>query len=382
MNKLRAVVVVLPLVFTSLACPTRPIQPNKDGGLGGNAGATAGQTGTGGIGGLAGASVGGASGAPFGEAGGRATGGMNAGGAGGVAGAPGSGGASGVSGTAGIGGASGAGGGGGNSSGGGPGGAEVTGGGGSAKTADGDACSSNVVCESENCSTYSASGTSICCPTGNSNCGGCVDEKTDDTNCGACGTKCAANRSCQSGACACEGYNLPSSCGGCGSWSFESGTAEGWAKDTDPSAPISGGGTNGASNFVATTSQKHDGSYALAVPILVDRSTTYVGSTAVSLCTSGSTISVGGYTMSAWIMVHNGAGNTLGALDYLWFSAWGPSGGDHEPVVFGGIVTDTWFQVSFTFTTAIPVDHLGIYIAPGGGWQGTLYIDSVTLTGP
>ena len=175
---------------------------------------------------------------------------------------------------------------------------------------------------------------------------------------------------------------MPSSCGGCGSWSFESGTTEGWAKDTDPAAPISGGAPNGASNFVATTSQKHDGNYALAVPMLVDRSTTYLGSTAVPLCGNGSTIAIGGLTMSAWLMVHNGAGSTLASTDFLWFSAWGPSGSDHEPVLFGNIPIDTWFQVSFTFNSATQADHVAIYLAPNENWSGTLYIDSVTLTGP
>jgi hypothetical protein len=175
---------------------------------------------------------------------------------------------------------------------------------------------------------------------------------------------------------------LGSSCGGCGSWSFESNTAEGWAKDVDPNFPINGGGTNGASNFLPTTNQHHDGTHALAVPIAVDRNTTFLASTAVPLCTSGSTISIGGYTMSAWIMVHNMPSNMLAANDNLWFSAWGPGGADNEPVVIGNIPIDTWFQASFTFASTTQADHVGIYLTPSVNWAGTLYIDSVTLTGP
>jgi hypothetical protein len=249
------------------------------------------------------------------------------------------------------------------------------------KTADGGSCPSNVACQNGNCSTYSVTGASICCPAGNSNCGNCVNEQKDNANCGACGTKCSLNRSCQSGTCACQGYTLPSSCGGCGSWSFESGTAEGWTKDTDPNFPVNGGGTNGATNFVATTSQKHDGSYALAVPILVDTTTTYLGSTAVPLCANGSTLALGGFTMSAWVMVHSNAGSTLDPTTFLFFSAWGPSAADNEPALFGNIVTDTWSQLSVTFSSAIQADHIAIYISPNQ-WSGTIYIDSVTLTGP
>lgn len=177
------------------------------------------------------------------------------------------------------------------------------------------------------------------------------------------------------------GAGVPTT-GGCESWSFESGTTEGWSKDTDPSFPINGGAPNGATNFVVTTNQHHDGSYALAVPILVDVTNTFLGSTSVPLCGNGSPIDIGGLTMSAWVMVHNASGSLLGSSDFLWFSAWGPSGSDHEPVVFGNIPIDTWFEVQFTFVSATEADHIGIYIAPSATWSGMLYVDGVTLVGP
>jgi hypothetical protein len=43
--------------------------------------------------------------------------------------------------------------------------------------------------------------------------------------------------------------------------------------------------------------------------------------------------------------------------------------------------TDTWYHLSVTFSTAVQADHIAIYIAPSQ-WAGTIYIDSVTLTGP
>jgi alpha-tubulin suppressor-like RCC1 family protein len=99
MSKLGAVVVVLSLVFTSLACPTRPIKSDTgDGGLGGGGGAAAGQTDAAGAagqgsGGVAGGSAGGAAGTPAGGAGGGAgVAGTGGGGGGGAAGSAGTGG--------------------------------------------------------------------------------------------------------------------------------------------------------------------------------------------------------------------------------------------------------------------------------------------------
>jgi len=157
MSKLCAVVVVIPLAFTSLACPTR-LPPDGDGGLGGSVGATGGQTG---------------------GAGGQTTGGVGAGGAGGAAGVPGSGGASGVSGTAGASGTAGSGG----------------------KTADGGSCTNSQECQNGNCAESGSMG--ICCPVNYVNCGGsCVDLQSNANNCGTCGSSCG-NLGCSSGQCGC-----------------------------------------------------------------------------------------------------------------------------------------------------------------------------------
>jgi len=176
---------------------------------------------------------------------------------------------------------------------------------------------------------------------------------------------------------------LPSSCGGCGSWDFESNTAEGWTKDVNPNFPVNGGGTNGATNFVASTAQKHDGNYSLAMPVLVDTVTTYLGSTAVPLCANGSTVALGGYTMSAWVYIHSNPGSSLTGTSFLFFSAWGPSSSDNEPALSGTniMTTDTWYHPTVTFNGAVQADHIAVYISPNA-WSGTIYIDKVTLTGP
>lgn len=105
MTRFGAIVIVLPLVLTSLACPTRPIQSDNTGGSGGGSAGQGGAGGVAGNAGVAGTNFGGASGAPAGGAGGG-SGGVVAGGAGGIAGAGGLAGlASGSGGAAGVGGA-------------------------------------------------------------------------------------------------------------------------------------------------------------------------------------------------------------------------------------------------------------------------------------
>jgi hypothetical protein len=176
MRKLGAVVILLPLVLTSLACPTRPIQSGT-GGQGGGAG----QSGTGGVGqgGVAGASLGGASGAPAGGAGagsgGAAGGGLGGGGAGGAAGAPASGGASGVGGALGSGGAADS--------------AGTSGSGGQAGATSGSGGAAG------------GGGAPVTCGTNQTTCpGGCANLSNDGSNCGTCGHSCLGG-TCTNGTC-------------------------------------------------------------------------------------------------------------------------------------------------------------------------------------
>ena len=109
--------------------------------------------------------------------------------------------------------------------------------------------------------------------------------------------------------------------------------------------------------------------------------TTYLASVTVPLCQSSATVNVGGLTMSAWVFIH---GSSLSPLSGVSFAAWGPSGFENQPVLMGNNITvlDTWYHVQVTFSSAVQADHISIYLTPTAGWSGTLYIDSVTFTGP
>jgi len=78
--------------------------------------------------------------------------------------------------------------------------------------------------------------------------------------------------------------------------------------------PVNGGARNGVTNALVSQTH-HDGSYALAIPALIDLTNTYNASVTVPIC-AGSTINLSGYTMSAWIYV---TGTNLGSDRFLFF---------------------------------------------------------------
>lgn len=87
--------------------------------------------------------------------------------------------------------------------------------------------------------------------------------------------------------------------------------------------------------------------------------------------------------MSAWVMIHNNSGSALNPLSFLFFVAWNSSGSDKEPAMSGDQITatDTWYQLSVQFNSAIDATHIAIELAPSpNNWSGTVYIDGVTLT--
>jgi hypothetical protein len=246
---------------------------------------------------------------------------------------------------------------------------------------NGAECAASSECESGHCADgESGAAKSICCQSGYANCGACIDEESDDAHCGSCSKVCAANQTCESGTCTCTGYTFPSTCGGgCGSWTFESGTTEGWSVDTDPSFPVNGGDGNGVTNVTTTSNRVHDGSRALAVP-----GSTGAGpivSVAAPVCQAGASVNMAGFTMSAWVYL---TGTDLSTYSFLFFDAWGPSSQASSPVLTGTKIMslNTWYQLTATFSSTVQADHVAIRLNPEMSWTGTMYIDSVTVTGP
>jgi len=252
-----------------------------------------------------------------------------------------------------------------------------------AKVTNGNTCQASAQCSSGNCSTNPLTGAKFCCQASLTYCTACVDLQTDNSNCGVCGASCGANRSCQGGSCKCAGSTLPQSCGGgCGTWTFESGTAEGWVKDNEPSSSISGGANNCATNITASSSTHHDGAYALAFP---SNCSSAGGATAITvpICT-GSPINIAGYTMSAWVNISNAGSASLDGYAFLFFNAWSASDSTSSPVLTGDriAVPSTWYHVETTFGTAVQADHIAIELNPGKAWAGTVFVDEVTLSPP
>jgi len=235
-------------------------------------------------------------------------------------------------------------------------------------TANGGTCTTGSECQSGNCST--GGGKSLCCQSGFVSCGTCVNPAADNSNCGGCGTKCGVEQTCTTTGCACKGYTFPASCGGCGTWNWDSGTTdtEGW-----------GAPSGGADNVTVSTSEHHDGSGSLAVHInaLVSTDTSGGGSVTLSrLCASSGPLNAAGYTASAWIKFVTSA-TSPGLYPFITFSGalidTGPQ----------GVVYNTWFQVTvgtnFQFGS---LTNLEISYSVVGGFVGTMYIDSLTLSGP
>ena len=167
-------------------------------------------------------------------------------------------------------------------------------------------------------------------------------------------------------------------CGSCLAWDFESsGTSPApWLLGTGPGFY----GVNGATNVLPSHSQFHGGGTSLAVPILIDYSTTFGAEVALSPCQTGDTTVLAGYELTAWVLLSGPALTTYG--DTFQVETWGPSGSADFSIVLWGtspIPTGTWFRVKVPFLSGTQVDHIGLCLSPTSNWVGAMYIDDVTI---
>jgi hypothetical protein len=228
-----------------------------------------------------------------------------------------------------------------------------------------DQCGTPVSCGTCPTGRSCTAGGACLCSTGTVDCGatGCINVNGNDPNhCGSCANVCGSDRTCQSGNCVCTGYTFPSTCGGCGSWSFDGGTKEGWSSNDYSTQWIS--------------SPVQNGTGALALQVTGGLSS---GSALVSLCTTGAAVDVSNLTMTAYINLSTGG---LGSLSALFFDANGVAVG--SPVAWGDTLNShagQYWPYPFTFPAGTQASWIDIRLSPSpASWAGTIYIDNVQIT--
>lgn len=184
-------------------------------------------------------------------------------------------------------------------------------------------------------------------------------------------TGCSPEQSCKSNAqCGCDGYTLPSSCGGCGSWNFENGT--------DPQrwfVPHPAGLHNHGVLALVDESFAHKGSGSLALEFTGDAGVVTYAWAAAQVCGSSQALSGTGYSASVWVYLAANAAATSSHVVGIGLSAGSATG-------IGGtkITPNAWTQVNASLSGQQGTSVVVVY--SGGALTGTLYIDEVTLTGP
>ena len=155
----------------------------------------------------------------------------------------------------------------------------------------------------------------------------------------------------------------------CGTWDFESKTAEGWALDA------SAYGTHDAADktkglYLATPPGSGAGSYSLALD--VDGATGKEGTAIViALCPGSAAASgiYGKFHASVWWKPSDGKGK-LGGPGYAYAT---PSVGGQDVNCPAG----EWFDVPTQDIGGVNVTHIGVSIGGIEGHKGTLYFDNI-----
>ncbi len=244
-----------------------------------------------------------------------------------------------------------------------------------------DGCTGTIACGSYNggCQTgYQCNTTTGQCscvpnpsPCGTRVCGSVSNGCGGTTSCGTCAT----GQSCDgNGKCQCNS-GATSVCGGCLSWGFESGT-QGWGIDTsmygvNPGAIILG-------RVSQSASQHHSGSYSLSFYTQFDGQVTIDATVAVNVCAAAT--NVYGLQVSGYVMAVPDTGYSTLPNNIL--SVYSDA---MAPVIQLGIHSvNTWIPFVGTFTLSPgSLTFLGLdFKVTGAAWNGTLYVDDVTIAAP
>jgi hypothetical protein len=187
------------------------------------------------------------------------------------------------------------------------------------------------------------------CPDGNGQCqlgSYCVS--------GICceATQCGHDQVCSTGHCACTGLTF--TCGGCGTWTFSSGT-EYWVSDSPDIAML--GATNGRLEVSVKTSGYNQ--FGFSVPICQSGSSFLYGYTL-----SADVTATGSQTMPYNVIFGTTAGTESSSTDSMPLSL-------ENPVHFQA-----------TLTPGAAVERIGFMLIISDAWSGTIYLDNVRVVKP
>jgi hypothetical protein len=222
------------------------------------------------------------------------------------------------------------------------------------------------------------------CNSGNHACNGTSSPCYVDNDVTHCGTACLdcrqpnATAVCNGTQCAniCTGSTL--ACAGiggkpnCGSWSFESGTIEGWRIDTTQGSQDASDGT-----IVASSTRSFTGTRSLAIGFSGDGVSKYDLRVVVNLCSGGDALTLVGKTFHANLFLDRRTGSSL-------------TGTGQTGTVQSGPASDLQFH-DFSFDDAgqwipigVPISgpattYFEMILPITAPWSGTVYLDDVQI---
>jgi hypothetical protein len=164
-------------------------------------------------------------------------------------------------------------------------------------------------------------------------------------------------------------------------FTFESGTTEGFAIDALDSGP--------GSTISVSTARAHGGSHSLAVPIRSPDITQWAVANVTWCSHQAEVVALGAATLSMWIYLDGPSPLKYPATTDAQMMAFTESGRIPSLPIYN-LPVGVWDQVTYKVLVADPgkykfenaVQGLAISFGFPGGWGGTVYVDDITVTPP